>query len=124
MQWRGGVGVSPVPRTNHDFSLAFCWQDIGLMSIILVSLNVLDIFSTIYAINILGLMELNPISVSFPVWLTVLKFGACFIPLTCAYILEKLNMKNYLLFPFAFSTILIEFYAFVVAFNIQNILGA
>ena len=93
------------------------------MAIILVSLNIVDVFSTMYAINILGFMELNPLVVGFPVWLSVLKFVACFIPLICAYFLEKLEMKNYLLLPFMFSTILIEFYAFVVTFNIQNILG-
>jgi len=32
-------------------------------------------------------------------------------------------MGNYLLLPFVFSAILIEFYAFVVAFNVRNILG-
>jgi len=115
--------VSPVQRTNHGFSLAFCWQDIGLMAIMLVALNVLDVVSTSHAINDLGFMELNPLAAGFPVWLSVLKFGGCFIPMVCAYMLEKLEMKNYLLLPFAFSAILIEFYAFVVASNIQNILG-
>ena len=113
-----------VKRTNHGFSLAFCWRDIGLMAIVLVALNVLDVVSTLYAIDVLGFMELNPLAAGLPVWLSVFKFGVCFIPLVCAYILEKLEMKNYLFLPFVFSTILIEFYAFVVAFNIQNILGA
>jgi len=116
--------VSPVQRINHDFSLAFCWQDIGLLTIMLVSLNVLDILSTVYAINVLGFMELNPLAAGFPVWLTVLKFVACFIPLACAYMLEKQELKNYLFLPFVFSTFQIEFYAFVVAFNVQNILRA
>ena len=124
MHASGGCSVSPIQRTNHGFSLAFCWQDIGLMAIILVSLNILDVFSTFYAINVLGFMELNPLAVDFPIWLSVLKFSVCFIPLICAYTLEKLKMKNYLLLPFAFSTILIEFYAFVVASNLQNNLGA
>ena len=115
--------MSSIQRTNHCFSLAFRWQDIGLLAIMLVALNVLDVFSTFYAINFLGFMELNPLAAGFPVWFSVLKFGVCFVPLVCAYVLEKLEMKNYLLLPFVFSTILIEFYAFVVAFNIQNILG-
>lgn len=115
--------MSHVQRTNHGFSLAFSWQDIGLIAIMLVALNVLDVVSTFYAINVLGFVELNPLAAGFPVWLSVLKFGVCFIPSVCAYILERLEMKNYLLLPFVFSIILIEFHAFVVAFNIQNILG-
>lgn len=51
--------MSPIQRTNHSFSLAFCWQDIGLMAIILVSLNIIDVFSTMYAITVLGFMEFN-----------------------------------------------------------------
>ena len=93
------------------------------MAVPLVVLNLLDVVLTFYAINVLGFMEINPLATGFPVWLSVLKFSFCFIPLFCAYILEKLEMKNYLLLPFAFSTILIEFYAFVVAFNVRNILG-
>jgi hypothetical protein len=77
-----------------------------------------------YAISVLGFMELNPLAAGFPIWLSVMKFGACFIPLVCAYILEKLEMKSYLLYPFVLSTILIEFYTFVVAFNVQSILEA
>lgn len=115
--------MSPIQRTNHGFSLAFCWQDIGLMAIVLVSLNVLDVLLTFYAINVLGCMELNPVALGFPVWFFVLKFGVCFFPPICAYVLEKLEMKNYLSLPFVFSAILITYYAFVVAFNVCNIFG-
>ena len=80
----------------------FCWKDIGLMAIIMISMNVLEVLSTFYAINVLGFMELNPLAAGFPIWLSVLKFGACFIPLICAYMLEKLEMKNYLVLPLVF----------------------
>jgi hypothetical protein len=94
------------------------------MAILLVSLNVLDVFSTFYAISVLGFTELNPLAAGFPIWLSGVKFGACFIPLICAYMLEKLKMKNYLILPFVFSTVLIEFYTFVFASNMYEILGA
>ena len=116
--------MSPVQRTDNGFSLAFRWQDIGIMAIMLVSLNVLDVFSTFYAIGVLGFTEINPLATGFPIWLSVMKFGACFVPMICAYMIEKLEMKNYMILPFAFSTVLIEFYAFVVAFNVHEILGA
>ena len=93
------------------------------MTIVLVALNLLDVVSTFYAINYLGFAELNPLAEGFPVWLSVLKFGVCFIPIVCAYVLHKLGMENYLLLPFVFSAILIQFYAFVVALNVLNILG-
>jgi hypothetical protein len=115
---------SHIQRDNHGLSLAFCWQDIGLMAILLVTLNVLDVFSTFYAINVLCFTELNPLAAGFPIWLYVVKFGACFIPLICGYMLEKLKMKNYLILPFVFSTVLIEFYAVVFASNMYEILGA
>jgi len=94
------------------------------MTIILVALNLVDAFLSSYAINVLGFMELNPLAVGFPVWIVLLKFAICFVPLVCAYVLHKSGMESYLALPFVFSAILIEFYAFVVAFNIRNILGA
>ena len=115
--------MSPIQRADHSYSLALCWKDIGLMAIPLVVLNLLDVVLTFYAINVLSFMEVNPLAAGFPVWLFVLKFGVCFIPVVCAYMLDMLEMENYLLLPFVFSTILIEFYAFVVAFNLRNILG-
>jgi hypothetical protein len=51
-----------------------------------------------------------------------LKFSACFIPLVCAYILDKLEIENFRFLPFMCLTILIAFYTFVVTFNIRNIL--
>lgn len=92
------------------------------MTIILVTLNLLDVLSSFYAINFLGLMELNPLAAGFPMWILVLKFSVCFIPVVCAYVLGKFRMEKYLLFPFVCSAILIEFYAFVVTFNVCNIL--
>ena len=115
--------MSLIQRTVRSFSLALCWKDIGLMAVPLVVLNLLDVVLTFYAINVLGFMEINPLAAGFPVWLFVLKFGVCFIPVVCAYMLDMLEMENYLLLPFVFSAILIEFYAFVAAFNIRNILG-
>lgn len=93
------------------------------MTIILVALNLVDAVSSFYAINVLGFTELNPLAVGFPVWIILLKFAICFIPMVCAYMLHKFSMENYLLLPFMFSAILIEFYAFVAAFNLRNILG-
>ena len=93
------------------------------MGVILLSLNAIDVFSTFHAIDVLGFTELNPIAAGFPLWLSVLKFCACLIPLTCAYVLEKLEMRNYLFLPFAFSVVMVEFYASVLAFNVLNILG-
>jgi len=115
--------MSPIQHAEHSFSLSFSWRHIGYMAIILVSLNLLDVVSTSHAINVLGFMELNPLAVGFPVWIFVLKFGICFIPMVCAYVLHKLGMENYLLLPFVVSAILIEFYAFVVVFNMRNVFG-
>jgi hypothetical protein len=113
----------PIQLTDHGFSLAFSCKDISLMTIILVELNFLDALSSFYAISVLGFMELNPLAVGFPIWIFVLKFGVCFIPVICAYVLDKFGMEKYLLLPFVCSAILIEFYVFAVAFNVFNILG-
>ncbi len=94
------------------------------MTVILVTLNLADAISTFYAINVLGFSEMNPLAVGFPIWLGLLKFASCFIPLGCAYVLHKTNMENYLVLPLLFSAILIEFYTFVVAFNFGNIIRA
>jgi len=93
------------------------------MTIILVTLNFVDVLSSFYVTSVLGFMELNPLAVGFPIWIFVLKFGVCFIPVICAYILDKCGMERYLLLPFLCSAILIEFYIFVVAFNVFNIFG-
>ncbi len=93
------------------------------MVILVIALNLLDVVLTFYAITMLGFVELNPLAASFPMWLFLLKFGVCFIPLVCAYLLQKLGVENYLLLPFVFSTILIGFYACVVSFNIGNLLS-
>jgi hypothetical protein len=119
---RGAGRMSPIQLTGHRFSLAFSCKDISLMTIILVTLNFLDVFSSSYAINVLGFMELNPLAVGVPIWIFVLKFGVCFVPVICAYVLDKFGMEKYLLLPFACSTILIEFYLFVVVLNVFNIL--
>ena len=115
--------MAPVQLINHRFSLIFSWKDIGFITIILVKLNLLDVLLSFYAINFLGLMELNPLAAGFPIWFLVLKFSVCFIPVVCAYVLVKFGMEKYILLPFVCSAILIEFYAFVVAFNMRNILG-
>lgn len=91
------------------------------MTIVLVALNLVDAVSSFYAINVLGFMELNPLAVGFPVWFVILKFAICFIPTVCAYVLHRFSMENYLLLPVVFSVVLIEFYAFVVAFNMYGI---
>ena len=94
------------------------------MTIMLLSLNVIDVLSTLYATSFLGFVELNPLAINFPIWLSVVKFGACAVPLICAYELEKMKMRNYLLLPFVSSLIMIEFYALVVTSNMLNILRA
>jgi hypothetical protein len=93
------------------------------MTIMLVTLNLFDVLSSFYAINFLGFIELNPLAVGFPIWIFILKFSVCFIPMVCAYVLGKFGIEKYLFLPFVCSAILIEFYAFVVAFNVRNILG-
>lgn len=106
-----------------SLTIAFSWKAIGFMAIPLVALNLLDVVVSFYAVIVLGFMELNPLAVGFPVWIFVLKFGFCLIPVVCAYVLHKFGMENYLLLPLGASLILIEFYALVVAFNVTNILG-
>jgi cytochrome c oxidase subunit IV len=93
------------------------------MTSVLVTLNFLDVLISFYAIDVLAFMELNPLAVGFPIWIFILKFGVCFVPIVCAYVLDKFGMKNYLILPFICSVILMEFYAFVVAYNVSNILG-
>ena len=94
-----------------------------MMTIVLVALNFLDVVSTFYAVNVLGYVELNPLALSFPIWIMVLKFGICFVPIVCAYALHKAALENYLLMPFAFLAVLIGFYAFVVGSNLHSIIG-
>jgi hypothetical protein len=113
--------MSTVQRASHVLSLAFSWKEISFMSIILVALNLVDAVSSFYAINVLGFMELNSLAVGFPAWFIVLKFAICFLPTVCAYTLHRFCRENYLLLPVVFSLVLIEFYAFVVAFNMYNI---
>jgi hypothetical protein len=93
------------------------------MTMLLITLNLTDVLLSFYAQNVLGFVELNPLALGFPIWIFILKFGVCFIPLVCAYVLAKFGMNNYLALPFVCSMILMEFYAFVVAFNISNVLG-
>ncbi len=112
--------MSRIQRTDHGFSLFISWKDIGYMVTILIALNLFDVVLTFYAINALGFAELNALAFDFPMWIFVLKFGICFSPWVCAYILHKIEMENYLLLPFLFSMILIEFYMVVVVFNLSN----
>lgn len=91
------------------------------MSIVLAALNLVDAVSSFYAINVLGFTEMNPLAVGFSVWFIILKFAICFLPTVCAYALHKSSRENYLLLPVVFSVVLIEFYAFVVAFNMYTI---
>ncbi len=112
-----------IQRSSWNSILGFSWKDVGFMTIILISLNLVDMVSSFYAVGVLGFTELNPFAAGFPFWSMFLKFSVCFIPLVCAYVLHRFGMENYLLLPFVCSVVLIEFYAFVVAFNLGNILG-
>lgn len=93
----------------------------SFMTVVLFILNFVDAVSSLYAIDVLGFTEMNPLAAGFPIWFVILKFGICVIPTFCGYALHKLSMDNYLLLPVVFSLVLIEFYAFVVAFNMYNI---
>jgi len=110
-------------RAAQSFLFAFSWKDIGLLTAILVSLNFVDVVLSIYAVNILGFAELNPFAIGFPVWIFVLKFCVCFIPLVCAYTLYRFGNENYLILVFVFLAILIQIYAFILGFSLGNILG-
>jgi hypothetical protein len=127
---KGGVHLNSKTKENrtiqsasHRFLIATSCKDISYLTIILIILNLFDVLLSNYAINILGFMELNPFAAGFPPWIFVLKFGVCFIPMFCAYILNKFGMENYLLLPFLCSLILIQFYTLVVTFNVHSILG-
>ena len=98
-------------------------KDFSFMTIVLVALNFFDIVSSFYAINILTFTELNPLAEGFPIWILVLKFAICFIPIFCAYTLDKFGVEKYMLLPFTFLAILVGFYAFVVGLNFFSILG-
>jgi hypothetical protein len=106
------------------FPFPVSWKDIGGMGIILVILNFLDVVLTFYAINTLGFVELNHLAIGFPLWIFITKFGGCFVPFVCAYMLHKVEMEHYLLLPFICSLFLIEFYALVIALNVYTIFGA
>ena len=93
------------------------------MTVLLITLNLIDVLLSFYAQNAPGFIELNHLALGFPFWIFILKFGVCFVPLVCAYVLIKFEMNNYLILPFVCAVILIEFYAFVGAFNISSILG-
>ena len=112
---KGGVGV---------FDVVSSWRPVGFMAVLLVALNFFDAASTFYGVGVLGFVELNSLAVGFPVWVFLLKFGVCFVPAACAYALEKFGMGKFLVLPFVFSAVLVEFYAFVVAFNVGTLLGA
>jgi len=86
-------------------------------------LNFFDVTLSFYAINVLGFAELNPLAIGFPVWIFALKFGVCFIPMVCGYVLDKLGIENYLLLPFVFLATLIQIYTFIIGFNLRNIFG-
>ncbi len=115
--------MTPIEHTIQRFSISLSYKDFGFMTWVLVTLNLLDVFLSFYAISVLAFVELNPLVVGFPIWIYILKFGVCFVPVVCAYVLDKFGMKNYFYLPFICSVILIEFYTFVVAFNMRNILG-
>lgn len=93
------------------------------MTSVLITLNFVDVLLSFYAIDALAFVELNPFAVGFPIWIFILKFGVCFVPVVCAYVLDKLGMKIYLFLPFICSVVQMMFYVFVVAFNVSNILG-
>lgn len=93
------------------------------MTSVLITLNFVDVLLSFYAINVLTFVELNPLAVGFPIWIFILKFGVCFVPVVCAYVLDKCGMKNYLFLPFICSLVMMIFYAFVVAYNMSNIIG-
>ena len=112
-----------IRHVDQSLPFVFSWRDISLMTIILVILNLIDVVSSFYAVNSLGFVELNHLATSFPVLVFLLKFGVCFVPMTCAYVLRKTGMENCLLMPFAFLAVLIGFYAFVVGSNLHSIIG-
>ncbi len=116
-------GGQSIKRMVDNFSFAVSWKDLSFMTSVLVVLNLLDTISSFYAVNVLGFIELNPVTAGFPIWIILLKFAACFIPTVSAYVLHKIDMEKYLLLPIVFSAILIEFYAFVIAFNVRSIFG-
>jgi len=91
-----------------SLTVAFSWKAIGFMEILLIALNLLDVIVSFYAVNVLGFMELSPLAVGFPVWVFVLKFGICLIPMVCACVLHGFGMENYLLLPLGALLILIE----------------
>ncbi len=111
-----------VERFDQKYPI-FCLRDFSFITGVLVTLNFLDVILSKYATNILGLVELNPLASGFPIWLLMLKFGVCFVPLVCAYALDKSGMENFMFLPFTFLTILIGFYTFVVSSSVRNILG-
>ncbi len=115
--------MSLIQNTVQRFSTSLSCKDIGFMTFVLVTLNFLDVLFSFYAIDVLDFKELNPLAIGFPIWIFILKFGVCFIPVVCAYVLDKFRMNNYLILPFVCSLILIDFYAFIVAFNMSSILG-
>ena len=90
----------------------------------MLALNVADVVLTFFGVNFLGFSELNPLAADFPIWLTIVKFSACFIPLICAYVLQRLEIRDYMFVPFMFSVMQIVFYASVMTFNIHSILTA
>jgi hypothetical protein len=110
-------------RAAQSFLSTFSWKDISLLTVILISLNLIDAVLSIYAITILGFAELNPFAIDFPIWIFALKFGVCFIPLVCAYTLDRIGNKNYFIFPFVFLAIMIQIYAFIIGFNLRSIVG-
>jgi len=111
----GGGGV---------FDVVSSWRPVGFMAVLLVALNFFDVAATFYGVGVLGFVELNSLAVGFPVWVFLFKFGVCFVPLVCAYVLEKFGLGKYLVLPFVFSAVLVGFYAFVVAFNVGTLLSA
>jgi hypothetical protein len=113
----------PTQHAAQSFLSTFSWKDISLLTVILMSLNLIDAVLSIYAVTILGFAELNPLAIDFPIWIFAMKFGVCFIPLVCAYTLDKIGNKNYLIFPFVVLAIMIQIYAFIIGFNLHSILG-
>ena len=78
----GGGGV---------FDVVSSWRPVGFMAVLLVALNFFDVAATFYGVGVLGFVELNSLAVGFPVWVFLLKFGVCFVPVVCAYAWRSLG---------------------------------
>jgi hypothetical protein len=93
------------------------------ITILLVTLNLLDIATTLLCLSTGKLFELNPVGSLSPIFLSV-KILVCFMFLPFFWLSDKYLPKLFNWIPFSMTTFASGYYLLVVLSNLANYLGA